>query len=342
MSNNFLKNTIKTLEKLSREPMTYTMEILPDENGYLDKECPNEECLSKFKVQDEDWANLVPDEKVFCPFCGFSAPSDQWFTTEQVEQAHRQAKEAISAQIMQALDKDAKDFNRHQPRKSFIKMSMKVKGKKHFFNYPAQALDIMTQDIKCENCGCRYQVIGSAFFCPCCGENSAERTYEALISKIRSAVSTSEIIDKLISDKDEAANNKAVFLESSLRELVTTVQRTCELSYGKNYPDKTIKRNVFQRLDDGNNLWVEATGEGYNDWLNDDEYSILRICFQRRHILEHNAGIVDKQYLDKCDDTSYREGQRIVLKADEIYQYIDVVEKLCKKVISIKEDKELV
>ena len=158
-----------------------------------------------------------------------------------------------------------------------------------------------------------------------------------MISKIRSAVSTSEIIDKLISDKDEATNNKAMFLESSLRELVTTVQRTCELSYGKNYPDKTIKRNVFQRLDDGNNLWVEVTGEGYNDWLNDDEYSILRICFQRRHILEHNAGIVDKQYLDKCDDTTYREGQRIVLKASEIYQYIDIVEKLCKKVISIKE-----
>ncbi len=68
------RNTLRMLEQLNGT-MTYKMDVLPDEDGYYDKECPNEKCLSKFKVNAEDWKNLFSNEAVFCPFCGHSAPS---------------------------------------------------------------------------------------------------------------------------------------------------------------------------------------------------------------------------------------------------------------------------
>lgn len=48
------RNTLRMLEQLNGT-MTYKMDVLPDEDGYYDKECPNEKCLSKFKVNAEDW-----------------------------------------------------------------------------------------------------------------------------------------------------------------------------------------------------------------------------------------------------------------------------------------------
>ena len=109
------RNTLRMLEQLNGT-MTYKMDVLPDEDGYYDKECPNEKCLSKFKVNAEDWKNLFSDEAVFCPFCGHSAPSRSWWTTEQIEQAKEQAFNQVSAKIGQALQADAREFNRSQPR----------------------------------------------------------------------------------------------------------------------------------------------------------------------------------------------------------------------------------
>jgi len=46
---------------------TYKMKIMPDKNGYLDKECPNHECLSKFKVWPEDWETKIEDISLLFP-----------------------------------------------------------------------------------------------------------------------------------------------------------------------------------------------------------------------------------------------------------------------------------
>ena len=211
------------------------MEILPDQDGYIDKECPNEDCLSQFKVNDEDWGNLFSDEAVYCPFCGHSAPADKWWTTEQVEQAKRQAVRSVEAKIGNALSRDAREFNRSQPRNSFIKMSMKYKGPTHFVNVPAEALAEMEQKIQCDNCGARYAVIGSAFFCPCCGKNSARLTFTNTIEKVRAKVRNIDAIRELISQtsKDEAARTCTSLLESCVPDLavpgIRNIRRTGDL-----------------------------------------------------------------------------------------------------------------
>jgi len=55
-----------------------------DEKGYIDRECPNEECLFNFKIKLEDWKEKVSDEEVHCPMCGHIDASDKWWTQQQL------------------------------------------------------------------------------------------------------------------------------------------------------------------------------------------------------------------------------------------------------------------
>lgn len=334
MSKKYFRNTIKALEELSRST-TYSMDVLPDDDGYYDKECPNEDCLSQFKVNAEDWANLFSDEAVYCPFCGHSAPANSWWTTEQINQAQKQAEQMISAKIGNALSKDAKEFNRSQPRKSFIKMSMKYKGPTHFVNLPAEALEKMEQKITCDSCGARYAVIGSAFYCPCCGKNSAKLTFNNTIEKVRAKIRNLDVVRDAIAQysKDEAARTCTSLLESSIPDLVVAFQRVCECIYPQLEGARPIRRNVFQRLDDGSSLWKELIGEGYEDWINADEMSDVRICFQQRHLFQHQDGIVDQDYITKSGDSSYQIGQHIIVKKEDVLRYTDIIEKLGNRVL---------
>lgn len=51
-----------------------------DKKGYLDRECPNEDCEYTFKINMEDWENKVSDEEMHCHLCGHIDTSDQWNT----------------------------------------------------------------------------------------------------------------------------------------------------------------------------------------------------------------------------------------------------------------------
>lgn len=137
------ENILRELENLGRQPIQYKFPIEVDEDGYIDKECPNEECLFQFKIHNEDWKNICKDEAIYCPKCGKSETSDKWFTTEQVEEGKRQAINNINARIGRALNQDATQFNRRQS-KGFIKLNMKVSGFKRYETFlPISCKDII-------------------------------------------------------------------------------------------------------------------------------------------------------------------------------------------------------
>ena len=48
---------------------------------------------------------------------------------------------------------------------------------------PIPVKEIMNLQITCEQCNARYSVLGCAFFCPCCGHNSVERTFDDSLKK---------------------------------------------------------------------------------------------------------------------------------------------------------------
>ena len=88
-------NLIRELRRLERTPLSVSVPLEADEEGYLDRECPSPECKFEFKVLGEDWTTKVRDEEVFCPRCGHAASADQWHTKAQIERLKRTAVAAL-------------------------------------------------------------------------------------------------------------------------------------------------------------------------------------------------------------------------------------------------------
>ena len=161
--------------------------IQSDEDGYFDRLCPSEECKFEFKVHLEDWRQIVAETAV-CPFCRHSAASIDWNTPEQSEHFKEVAISRVDRRLGQAMRRDAERWNRSQPHEGFISITMKVEGRQRLVSLPPAAAEPMRLKIECSQCGCRYAVIGAAYFCPGCGHNDAEVHFSLTISGIRDAI----------------------------------------------------------------------------------------------------------------------------------------------------------
>jgi hypothetical protein len=321
-----LLNELKDLENLKR----ISVPIKTDKDGYLDRECPNDECLFEFKVHGDDW-DLISDEKVTCPLCGFESKKDNWHTAMQIDEAKKEVFKHIEGRIGKAMIDDARQFNQSQPRDSFIRMSMTVSGVKPYtFMLPIPATEEMQLKIQCKSCNTRYAVIGSAFFCPCCGHNSAEETFYNSISKIEAKIKNLPIIRSAVKQvsKDEAELTCRSIIESSIQECVMSFQRFCEVKYKKQSPETSLKLNAFQNLEIGEKLWQGLFNESYSDWLTEEEFSQLIILFQKRHLLSHTEGMVDEMYINHTKDNTYKIGQRIIIKEKDVQLFVKLIKKI--------------
>lgn len=318
---------IKRLHGLNK--MTVAVPIEGDEHGYIDKECPAEGCMYQFKVKGDDWERMAQGVSVWCPMCRHEAPPNQWFTTEQVEHSKAQALKVIKGEIHNAMVADAANFNRRQPKGGFITMSLKVKGGPvQTAILPAAAADAMRLQIECEACHTQYAVIGSAYFCPACGHNSVTKTFGDSLKKIRVKSDSLPTIRQALTEasgKDEAEVTCRSLLETCISDGVVAFQLLSEGLYA-DYGDAPF--NAFQRLDQGSKLWQTAVGKGYEDWLTADELQGLKVLYQKRHLLAHNDGLVDSQYITKSGDTTYREGQRIVIADRDVSELVSTLDKL--------------
>ena len=325
--NLMFEDLLKEMNRLQRNSISIPIET--DDKGYVDKQCPAEECEFLFKVNKEDWENIFKEEAVFCPMCKHEAPSNEWFTIDQIEQGKAEALTIVKGTISNALRSGAKKFNQRQPKNSFISLSIKVKGSaKRTFPLPITAAEEMQLEIQCEKCHAHFAVIGSAYFCPACGHNSVTQTYMDSLRKIKAKKNNIDNIRKSLTEtsgKDDAVLIIRSMIESCIGDGVGAFQKYCEGLYE---PFGKAPFNVFQRIDQGSKLWECAIGKGYDAWLNKDELTELTKLFQKRHLLAHQDGIVDTKYIEKAGDTSYKVGQRIVINENDIDILLNILEKL--------------
>jgi len=327
------EETIRALRQLEGQT-TISVPISDDKEGYLDRECPSEECLFQFKVLSEDWTHKVRDEEVFCPNCGHTANSGSWWTQEQLVHARAAAMVQLQGAMVGALTKDATNWNRRQPRNSFISMTMRVDSKPQQVPLPPAAVEPMRLKISCPACACRYAVVGAAYFCPACGHNAADQQFEITMAGIRQSLGAVEVIRAAIADRDTAESAVRLIVENGLQNAVTAFQRCAEALYSGFQSEPKARRNAFQNLVDGDALWKKATGRTYADYLSTEAMNTLRRAFQQRNLLAHTQGIVDEDYITKSGDGRYRLGQRIVVRSDTVQEAVEQIERLVSGMIA--------
>lgn len=328
-----LLRELRRLEGVNRIPVS----IQSDEDGYIDRQCPTEECMFEFKVHAEDWRDKI-HEMAVCPFCGHSAQSDNWNTQEQSEHFRKTAISYVNQQLGRAMQDDAARWNRQQPRDSFIKINMKVEGPPTLVPLSPAATDPMRLRIECSQCKCRYAVIGAAYFCPSCSYNDAEVLFSLTISGIRNSIGALSEIRTAVSDPDTAENVVRSLMDNGLQNAITAFQRYAEALYIQLDVDSKPRKNAFQNLAEGSKLWHNATGKRYSDYLTHVEIVSLERAFQQRHLLAHTQGIVDQGYIDRTNDVLHQPGQRLVIGEATVLHYLTIIEKLAAGLLEIAKE----
>ena len=133
-------------------------------------------------------------------------------------------------------------------------------------------------------------------------------------------------------NEDTAETMCRSLLESSIGDIVSAFQKFAACKY-EEISGKPARVNDFQIVDKGSSLFEQETGKKYSDWLTTSELDFMIIMFQKRHLLEHNNGMVDQKYIDKSGDTSYKIGQRIIVKEKDAYTLLDIIRKLGNEII---------
>ena len=326
---------IKEAKKLEREPMQVTVSATfePDEDGYLDRQCADARCDYAFKIHDEDWVSLIQGQgRAYCPRCRCKAGEQSWFTHEQVEHLQQKAVGTLSGRLHKAMKQDADRFNRRQPRGGFITISMKVDNRPKMIPLPKVA-ELLQVRITCDQCSCRFAVIGTGYFCPACGADQVGSVFERSIMAVKDGLTILDAIRGAIPDRDLADDTVRNVVEGSLQILVAAFQRYLDRLY-EDHTGNIPPKNAFQRLTQGSELWKAETGQTYENLIGTTELARLTRYFQQRHLLAHRQGVVDAEYIRKGGDTSYQIGQRLVVKDNDVQDAANLVEKLSKAIKS--------
>ncbi|MHA5498460.1 hypothetical protein ACVSNS_01510 [Pseudomonas aeruginosa] len=116
-------------------------------------------------------------------------------------------------------------------------------------------------------------------------------------------------------------------LEKAILDTVTSFQRLAEQLY-EGRTGKAARRNAFQSLDSGSELWKSELGISYAQLLGATTVEELRIYYQQRHLLAHQQGIVDADYIARSGDVSYAIGQRLMINESTVLRFANLIERL--------------
>ena len=290
----------------------FSIPIHADEDGYLGRECPVEECLGYFKITPG--TGIKGPAPCHCPYCGHSGESRTFFTQEQIEYA----RSVVMRKVTEAIHKDLKSLEfEHKPQGMFgIGISMKVQESAPLPIRYYREKQLETE-VVCDNCTLRYAIYGVFGWCPDCGvHNSLQILVKNLeLAKkeltLASAADT-ELANHLIGD---ALENAVSTFDGFGREIC--LQKGAEIH--------------FQNIAGARRRVQDTFGFDFADPLAADEWDRACRIFQKRHLLAHKMGVIDEEYLQRANDPGAVAGRKVRVSHDEVNSAIGIVEALGRR-----------
>ena len=305
-----LKQDLDRLGNAFEDTKTISAGIEYDTEGYLDRQCPNTECMRAFKVYQEDYLKI---SELHCPYCNYiNSDTGEWLPEEQKDLVFNQMKKEVSKVI--------DTMGRYRIRSNM--------------NIPA--LECLITKDKCKKCHCRYAYIGINSYCPSCG--NIKINYQEQLEKIEKNISILKAVVLSI-DIDSRQNLLESTLENSIKDVVEIFQVNATKLFKEKDLATALKKNIFQNLIDGSKVWATSVyNQDYQTLIGQDKFERLNVIFQKRHLLVHTQGIVDQEYIDKTADNSIKIGMRITISERDVHEEVDLVRQLLDKLTEIVED----
>jgi len=309
------------MDHLRRLVNSISIPIEPDEDGFTGRECPNPDCEGYFKVE---FGTGLQGEGIpcHCPYCGYTAPHNEFGTWEQIEYA----KSIAMRKIADAVHKDLKRLEfKHKPRGAFgIGLSMKVeRGRPIPIRYYREKA--LETEVVCSNCGLRYSVYGVFAFCPDCGQHNSLQILDKNLNVV------GKMLDLAASTDQELAER---VIENALEDCVSAFdgfgRELCRTHAHESASPARMGKMSFQNLDGAKMRVLDAFGIDLLACVTSAEWDLAVQGFQKRHLFAHRMGVVDEDYIRKTGDCNAIAGRKIEIGAEEVREVVRVVQTIAR------------
>jgi Zn finger protein HypA/HybF involved in hydrogenase expression len=270
------------------DDLSFTIQF-PTREGFLSRQCAAVDCKRVFKVHKDD----IRDE-MHCPYCGTAFPNDQLWTDEQ----ERFIRESALHRVQPLLEHEINEMFRRAfsgPGWTFSPGTPEPR------KVPPTAPDELATDseLKCPQCNVRFQVEGIFGFCPACRSENL-RLYDANLAIIRREIAENA--------------NPARALRHAYSDLVSTFEIFCR----KEAAARGLGTGRFQNIAAARKFFVDALSIDIWSPLSPDVSLSVRRAFQKRHVLEHNAGTIDQRYISEVPEDASLVGGDVWLDTSEL------------------------
>ncbi|HET9743054.1 MAG TPA: hypothetical protein VFQ00_09915 [Terriglobales bacterium] len=301
-----------------RQPSLITY-IQSDQQGMWGRNCPT--CEKYFRT------NHVMDF-TFCPYCSEMAPSLAFITKDQ--------REYITAYY----DAFARAYTTRND--TSLEMS-EITDETSAWHYSEEKQQF---HFKCETKKCQTEtdVLGRYGFCPRCGTTNSRTLFPEIIDKLLTRIqeTKSSVPDR--HQREPTWEQITISVLSEFEALAKHLRRRLLRFPMTPNRRKELETLNFQKPLLANECLVEWFDIGLLDWRGDDsappnaisssEIPFIRKMIQRRHILIHNGGLVDQEYLDLSGDTGVRLDERITIRSRETKRFLENIEAMGKNFLN--------
>lgn len=294
------------------EEKTISVPMSTDENGLFGRECPS--CGMYFKIKPV--TDLTTTQGI-CPYCGYTDILGDFLTQDQ-----RAYLESIAArEFLGPLFRDfADDLKRLEtPSNGFIQLKISATVPDFPIQYYQEK--ILETDVTCDTCGSVFAIYGVFSNCPICGKLNARVIYDKSLD-----ASNGKLV--LSGDETIIEHIRVDLIKDALTGTVSAFDSLGKALRAKHTAIPAKPNNLFQNLAELDKALTTLTGKNISQFLTSAESDFLFLMFQVRHIYEHNAGVIDSDFVTRLPAYSHQLGRKFPLKKDDVNLFIVLMRQL--------------
>ena len=245
-----------------------------------------------------------------CPYCANTEPSFQFLSKAQLKYVHHYCN--ILSEALHTVDNGDIVIDMDSVADAV------GKNEKPAFYVSEES---QQRKFTCRACGEFNDILGRFGYCSLCGTRNDLADFEDVTEPaIRAKFKNGSAPEDCVRDAVAAFDS---FMSQVARELVSLVPMT-------NNRRNRLTKQPFHNLDE-----IRDT---FNNWFDIDIYAGISTTerqaasrlFHRRHVYEHNAGVVDQKYLDSSGDTTVRLNQHIHETQQDMHNFVSTLVKMVR------------
>lgn len=284
------------------------VKIYTDDAGYFGRRCPDQDCGTFFKLKSAAFAAAPDDLRLTCPVCGFAGHHQLFTTPEQKRRAETAALEFAKA----AADQAIREFSRRRGTQTFQGGRLEWTAHKNPPRLPEPLPSYVEQaTVRVFACprGHDAVIYDLLAFCPWCGAGTPPRAiFDDSLAAQRRLLALIAEQPKEARQDIQARGGVTALAERALTAAVAASQNLAKQIHAQ-AAKSSPKGNPWQNVERLQKQWLTDFGADPLQGLDETTIRTLRAAFARRHVLEHNGGVIDDAYVRQTGEGTV--GRRI-------------------------------